>query len=192
MLKNPLAVILAGPNGSGKTTASATLLPEGLTFVNADLIAQEESGESSTGANINAGRKLLHKVDGLIAASQDFAIETTLATRSLRERLESWHRSGYQVQLLFFYLPSAELAVQRVKGRVAEGGHDVPEETIRRRYTAGLRLFYRFYRDLVDAWRIYDTSSDGPPRLIARKAIGGELRIADEETWRTLQEEYAQ
>ncbi len=191
MTRNPIAVILAGPNGSGKTTASSTLLPEGLTFVNADLIAQEDSGESSTGANINAGRKLLHKVEGLISGGQDFAIETTLATRSLRERLEGWHKAGYQVQLLFFYLPSAELAVQRVRGRVAEGGHDVPEETIRRRYVSGLKLFYRFYRDLVDAWRIYDTSTDGPPRLIARKSADGDVRIADEKIWRALQEEYA-
>lgn len=187
----PLAFLIAGPNGSGKTTASATLLPEGVTFVNADLIAQEESGERSTMADISAGRKLIELVEGLVKRGEDFAMETTLSSRLLLDRVRGWQRDGYQVHVLFFYLPSPELAVERVRGRVAEGGHDVPEETIRRRYRSGLKLFLQHYLDLADAWRFYDNSTQGPPRLIARKNVEGERRIPEEATWNRLTMEAA-
>ncbi|RYG70979.1 hypothetical protein EON77_13300, partial [bacterium] len=152
----PKAVIIAGPNGSGKSTAATRLLPAGMPFVNADNIAQELTGQRGTSADINAGRILLERVGRLESEGQDFAFETTLATKTLSARVEGWRERGYRVHLLFVWLPSDDLSVLRVQGRVRDGGHDVPEATIRRRYRAGLQNFFGLYLPRVDTWRIYD------------------------------------
>jgi len=138
-----------------------------MSFINADMIAQELSGEHSTTADLRAGRVLIHRLDALVEARRDFAVETTLATKKLAPRIKRLMDSGYECHLLFLYLPSDDLAVERVKARVRAGGHDVPEETIRRRYRSGISLFFSTYQPLVDTWKMYDNSSIADPQLIA-------------------------
>lgn len=179
----PQAVIIAGPNGSGKSTAASLLLPPEMPFVNADMIAQEISGKKGTPADINAGRLLLERVQALEERNSDFAFETTLATKMLVSRVEGWKARGYQVHLIFFYLPSPELSIQRVAGRVRAGGHDVPEATIRRRFVAGLRNFFDLYSKLVDSWRVYDNSRGGDPQIVAKRRLNGELVVHDWVLW---------
>lgn len=182
----PQAVIIAGPNGSGKSTAATMLLPADTTFVNADKIAEELTGKPGTSADINAGRILLERLEGLEANGDDFAFETTLATKMLANRVTAWREAGYQVHLVYFWLPSEELAVQRVEARVRDGGHNVPESTIRRRYRAGKRNFFAIYMPLVDTWRMYDNSRGDEPELIARGSGGETHRVNLPEIWSEL------
>lgn len=186
MSSAPQAVIIAGPNGSGKSTAAKVLLPEGMTFVNADLIAQEISGETGTAADISAGRLLLERVAVLEKEHADFALETTLATRMLVERIHQWKARGYTVRLFFFYLPADLLAIHRVAARVRAGGHDVPEETVRRRFRAGMRNFFELYMPLVDSWRMYDNSRVGDPELIASGRGTEATKVLKPGIWESL------
>jgi predicted ABC-type ATPase len=186
----PQAVIIAGPNGSGKSTAATKLLHEDMVFVNADLIAQEISGLPGTSADINAGRLLLERVEALEQNRQNFAFETTLATKMLSSRVKGWREKGYQVHLVYFFLPSEAMCVMRVEGRVNDGGHHVPEDTIRRRYQAGLRLFFGTYRHLVDTWRMYDNSSNSAPKLIARGDSNGVTKVTEPVIWEELVERF--
>lgn len=188
----PQAVIIAGPNGSGKSTAATKLLNEGMVFVNADMIAEQLSGRKGTSADINAGRLLLDQVEALENAGQDFAFETTLATKMLATRVKGWRDRGFQVHLIYFWLPSADMCCLRVEGRVRDGGHRVPEETIRRRYVSGLKLFFNQYIHFVDTWRLYDNSTTSAPRLIARGDATGSCTVLQPEIWNMLKQEYEQ
>lgn len=137
--------VIAGCNGAGKTTASYTILPEILNcdeFVNADEIAKGLSPFRPEKAGIQAGRLMLQRIKSLIENGQDFAFETTLATRSYKNLVSDAQADGYFVTLIFFYLNSQDLAVKRVETRVKEGGHDIPEKVIRRRYENGLNNFF--------------------------------------------------
>lgn len=183
----PQAVIIAGPNGSGKSTCAAMLLTPTMPFVNADLIAAEISGKPGTPGDVNAGRLLIQRLEGLEKAGSDFAFETTLATRILAERVKRWKEVGYQVHLLYFWLPSPDMAVERVAQRVRTGGHNVPEATIRRRYTSGLELLFSTYIPLADVWKIYDNSRGLDPALVAKQNSIGIRSIADESIWNKLQ-----
>lgn len=185
----PQAVIISGPNGSGKSTAATMLLPADMTFVNADKIAEELTGKPGTTADINAGRILLDRVETLESNRSDFAFETTLATKILAERVKKWRASGYQVHLIYLYLPSDDLAVQRVEARVRDGGHNVPEPTIRRRFRAGLKNFFNLYLPLVDTWRMYDNSQPLDPQLVARGS-GGNTKVNQPALWEQLKQGY--
>ena len=143
----PQIVILAGPNGAGKSTAASTLLSQEITFLNADEIAK--GLPLSSGRDVQAGRLLLSRLDDLQAERRDIAIETTLASRTLAPRIERLQRVGYRFNLYFFWLPSPEMAIQRVALRVLSGGHDIPEPVIRRRYAAGLNNFFSLYQPLA-------------------------------------------
>lgn len=168
------------------------LLPADMIFLNADMIAQELTGKPGTSADINAGRILLDKIEALEAKMESFAFETTLATKMLSERVREWRERGYEVHLVFFYLSSADLAVNRVRQRVRDGGHDVPESTIRRRYVQGMKHFLRIYRDIVDTWRLYDNSGGPEPQPIARGTADGEIRIECPIIWEKLVRELGQ
>jgi predicted ABC-type ATPase len=181
-----LALILAGPNGSGKTTAAGSLIPSDVSFINADAIAEELSGKPGTSGDINAGRILLERLSQLELNRCDFAFETTLATRSLSERVRRWVKLGYHVHLIYIWLPSKELCVERVRCRVHDGGHQVPEATIRRRFDSGLDNFLSVYRHLVGSWHVYDNSTGHAPSLVAKGAASGECTVFDKETWAML------
>lgn len=185
-----MAVIIAGPNGSGKSTAAGALLPAGMKFINADLIAQELSGFADTAADINSGRLLLREVENAESKLENFAFETTLATRMLERRVRRWKELGYQVHIIFFWLPSDELAVERVKARVRAGGHGVPEETVRRRYQGGLYNFFSYYSELVDTWRIFDNTGPGEAFPVAKFTNHEGLQIRAPQTWNLILSRY--
>jgi predicted ABC-type ATPase len=164
----PRALIIAGPNGAGKTTFAKEFLPrEGgcPTFINADLIAAGLSPFDPTRATVQAARLMVEAIADSVARRQDFCIETTLAGRNYLHLITEWKAAGYGVGMFFLRLPSADLAVQRVRLRVAQGGHDIPQDTIRRRFDRGWANFEASYRTLVDDWRIYNASTN-PPTLI--------------------------
>ncbi len=147
---SPNVVVVAGPNGSGKSTAAPSLLRDylGLTeFVNADVIAQGLAGFHAEAVAIQAGRIMRARLRELASQRIDFAFETTLASRSFAPWLRELRDSGYRVHLLFLWLSSPELAISRVSTRVQQGGHHVPEETVRRRYHRGLQNFFTLYHN---------------------------------------------
>lgn len=153
--------IISGCNGAGKTTASYTVLPEILgcrEFVNADEIARGLSPFNSESMAIEAGRLMLKRIEELLEKEETFSIETTLATKSYINLVRRAQAKGYSVKVLFFWLNSPELALQRVAERVAKGGHNIPEPVIRRRYVAGICNFFRLFMSEVDYWDIYDNS----------------------------------
>jgi predicted ABC-type ATPase len=157
----PNLYIIAGCNGAGKTTASFTVLPEMLDceeFINADEIARGLSPLNPDKAAIEAGRIMLSKIDKLISQKQDFAFETTLSTKSYMNTINRARESGYEVTLVFFFLDSVELAIERVKTRVKEGGHDIPRQVIIRRYYAGLGNLFKLYIPVCDYWMLFDNS----------------------------------
>lgn len=184
--QRPQAVVIAGPNGAGKTTAAPRLLHAGVgidAFVNADVIAQGLSGFSPASAALEAGRIMLHRLDELAHAGANFAFESTLAGRSVRGRLLDLIARGYAVHLVYLWLPSPEMAVERVRHRVRTGGHDVPEPVIQRRFWRSLVNFDRIYRPIVTSWQLYDGSRLPERPLVAQGSESGRTTIIDEETW---------
>jgi predicted ABC-type ATPase len=183
--------IIAGCNGAGKTTASYTILPEILDcdeFVNADEIAKGLSPFRPEKAGIQAGRLMLQRIKSLITKEQDFAFETTLATKSYKNFVADTQTDGYSVTLIFFYLSSQDLAVKRVETRVKEGGHDIPENVIRRRYENGLKKFFNSYSSIVDEWMFIENSGE-PYQLIAQKTKS-EVKIYIDQIWSELKTKY--
>lgn len=171
MSKLPKLYIIAGCNGAGKTTASFTILPEILgckEFINADEIAKGLSPFQPESVAVQAGRIMLARMDELLQKGETFAFETTLATKSYKQKIEWAQANGYEVTLLFFWLDSPNIAKKRVAQRVAEGGHNIPLETIERRYYNGIANLFTIYIDMVDICYIFD-NSEGRKELIAQK-----------------------
>ncbi|MDO4512188.1 MAG: zeta toxin family protein [Bacteroidales bacterium] len=164
--------IIAGPNGAGKTTASLTMLPEiwkCREFVNADEIAKGLSPFNPEGVAIEAGRLMLKRIDVLLEGGDSFSIETTLSTKSYAKLVEKAHARGFKVQLLFFWLPTPEVAIERVRQRVIEGGHNIPTDVVIRRYYAGIDNLFKIFMNCVDSWMLIDNFS--VPRIVI--ASGG-------------------
>ena len=158
----PNLYIIAGCNGSGKTTASYTVLPEMLNceeFINADEIARGLSPFNPDKAAIEAGRIMLSRINDFLKKKIDFAFETTLASKSFLNTIKKASEKGYDVTLLFFWLDSVELAIERVKTRVAEGGHDIPAKVIKRRYFSGIKNLFDLYIPICDYWMITNNSN---------------------------------
>ncbi len=158
-------LIIAGPNGAGKTTfAPAYLHVEamGFAFINADEIAAGLDPLGTRHSDVRAARLMLIEIDRLAAEGRSFAFETTLAGRGYLRRIQRWRRMGYRVTLLFLSLPSPEHAIERVRRRVRQGGHDVAEDVIRRRFKAGLENFWSVYAAGVDQWILYDNRGRVP------------------------------
>src|SRR5262245_18781620 len=155
MATAPLVMVIAGPNGAGKTTIAPSLLRDFFgvrDFVNADIIASGISGFDPDRAAMAAGRMMLGRLHELADQRQSFAFETTLASRHFAPWIAGLRREGYRFSLVFLWLPSAEEAIRRVELRVRAGGHDVPADTIRRRFGRGLVNFFDLYRGLADEW----------------------------------------
>ena len=187
----PLVVVIAGPNGAGKSTTASRLLQDALTvteFVNADPIAMGLSAFRPESVAMAAGRMMLARMKTLARARRDFAFETTLASRSFAPWLASLRASGYRLHLAFLALTDSDLAVARVTERVRQGGHDVAEAVVRRRFTVGLRNFFVLYQGISDTWQMFDNSAATGPRLIASGRAGQRAHIVDAEAWTTLLE----
>lgn len=179
--------IIAGCNGAGKTTASMTLLPEiwrCREFVNADEIAKGLSPFNPEGVAIEAGRLMLKRIDTLLEGNESFSIETTLSTRSYAKLIDRAHAKGFKIQLLFFWLPTPETAVARVKQRVIEGGHKIPEDIIRRRYQAGIDNFFKIYKDVVDSWILVENQHS--PRIIIADGSNESINICNNELFEKI------
>lgn len=185
----PTIFIIAGCNGAGKTTASFTVLPDLLNvreFVNADEIARGLSPFQPEKVSIEAGRIMLRRIDELIEQKQDFAFETTLSTRSFVILCNRAKQRGYSVCLTFLWLDSPELAIERVKQRVSTGGHDIPYDTIVRRYKTGLKNFVTLYKDIVDFWLLFD-NSETEQELIAEGKLGKLPIVYNDKKWLIIQ-----
>lgn len=180
--------IISGCNGAGKTTASYTVLPDVLEckeFVNADEIAKGLSPFNPESMAIEAGRLMLKRIDELLAAKVSFSIETTLATRSYTRLIKRAQSEGYKVSLIYFWLNSPELAVNRVLQRVNEGGHNVPLDVIYRRYQAGINNLFQIYMPCVDYWLLADNSVS-PRVIVAEGTRHGENRIYELELFKCI------
>jgi predicted ABC-type ATPase len=186
MSKSPKIVVIAGPNGAGKSTLAPFLLRDtyGLTqFVNADAIALGLSAFEPESVAFEAGRIMLERLRELAGRREDFAFETTLASRHYARWIGSLRQRGYEFHLIYLWLNSADLALQRVGERVRLGGHDVPEDVVRRRYTKGVLNFFGLYRALADTWGIYDNSGTDEPLQIAAGVRNEFVEISGEELW---------
>lgn len=186
----PKLYIVSGCNGAGKTTASYTLLPEMLEcrqFVNSDEFAKGLSPFNPEGASIQASRFMLLRIRYLLQRKEDFGIETTLATRTLLKTVRMAQEAGYYVTVLYFWLNSPDLAVKRVKARVAAGGHNIPEDTIRRRYRVGISYFFHDYAPVCDRWILADNSRV-PFKVVAEGGRERPTIIKDRETFDRISE----
>ena len=187
---SPTVIVLAGPNGAGKTTAAPRLLRDTLgllEFVNADTIAQGLAGFEPDIAAFEASKIMFDRIRKLGVLRRSFAFETTLASRSLASWITDLVHDGYAFNLVFLWLPSAELAVQRVADRVRLGGHSVPETTIRRRYDRGLQNFFRLYQPMATVWRMYDNTNVGNMKLIAEGRRSIVTAVSDRSLWEQVQ-----
>jgi len=161
-------IIIAGPNGAGKTTFARSFLPQEAQcprFINADLIAAGLSPFAPEAAAIKAGRLMLKEIAECVRRGDSFAFETTLSGLSYLGQIRQWRAQGYHVSLFFLCLPDAETAIARVAERVRQGGHDIPEAVIRRRFVAGLRNLDQTYKSAVDTWATYDNVGERPALL---------------------------
>jgi predicted ABC-type ATPase len=171
-MRVPQILIIAGPNGAGKTTFAKTFLPaeaQCLRFINADLIAAGLSPFTPELMAVKAGRLMLQEVNESVSKGKSFAIETTLSGLSYLKHIQQWQQLGYHVSLFFLQLSSVDIAITRVQERVKQGGHNIPEAVIRRRYAAGLDNFV-LYAQLVDTWSLFDNDEPVPIKL----ASGGQ------------------
>jgi predicted ABC-type ATPase len=172
--KSPTVHVVAGVNGSGKTTFATKFLPEFANcreFLNADLIASGLSPFLPEEQNMRAGRLLLSRIRELAFVKKSFGFETTLSGRTYLHLFSKMKSDGYRITLFFLWLNNCDVAISRVANRVRQGGHRVPETDIRRRFPAGIYNFFHLYRPLLDEWRLFD-ASELPPRVVASEKNG--------------------
>lgn len=188
---NPNAYIIAGPNGAGKTTFAREFLPNYAnckTFINADLIAEGVAPFSPESAAFRAGRLMLEEIEFHASRGEDFGFETTLSGKGHIKVVRGLKKRGYEVHIFYLWVPSAELALSRVRGRVLRGGHNIPEAVVRRRFERSIRNFLGEYRQLADRWIIFDNSA-AKLSIIASQEVGG-LRIIQSERYNGIVARY--
>lgn len=178
-------VVFGGPNGSGKSTIAEKILPalSIQEFVNAAVIAKGLSKAPDRTVHIEASRLMLSRLEELAKTHVSFAFESTLSSRTHAVRLQQFKEKGYRIELFFLWLPSVELALERVRQRVLKGGHDIPEETVRRRYSRTIGNLFEIYLPLVDSCRIYDNRNIGIQKLIAR-IQAQQIEVFEPRLWR--------
>lgn len=184
--------IIAGCNGAGKTTAAYTILPEIINckeFVNADEIAKGLSPFQPEKVSFESGRIMINRINELINHGVTFAFETTLSTKSYQQKIKQAKTEGYIVNILFFWLESMELAKERVRIRVREGGHHIDADIIERRFRRGLRNLFDIYLPIVDGALIFD-NTNSKPILIASKKLGQNLNIINQEKYNQIAKIY--
>jgi len=185
----PNLYIIAGPNGSGKSTFAQEFLPKFAKcrhFLNTDLIALGLSPFDPTEVRLKAGRLLLSQINDFIKSKQDFAFESTLAGKTYISLIKKVKKKGYSVHIFFLWVPDVRLAKARIKQRVRNGGHDVPEEDIDRRFIRSRRNFISYYRDLSDTWIVFDNSSDKSKEIV--KCNSGNMTILDKNSYHQFED----
>jgi predicted ABC-type ATPase len=189
----PHVIVIAGPNGAGKSTTAPAILKGALgvtEFVNADTIAQGLSAFNPEKAAFHAGRVMLERLQQLSDDHENFAFETTLASKTIAPWLKRLKTDGYAFHLFFLWLPSPEFAVARVAERVRMGGHHVPDDTVRRRYRSGLDNFFIRYMLIADTWHVFDNSRESDPQLIATHDRETGIFINNQLLWEQIRGEY--
>ena len=174
MKKNKHIYVIAGPNGSGKTTFAQEFLPKYAkcdTFINADMIAKGLSPFSPQVIGLRAGRLLLEEIDRYVKKEASFSFETTLSGITYLSRFRELKKVGYSIHMFFLWIPDVKLSLARVAGRVKMGGHDIPEADIKRRFSRGLQNFFKHYRPILDSWLLFDNSGK-TPKEIAKEEFG--------------------
>lgn len=187
-MKTRNVYIIGGPNGSGKTIFAKMFLPDYVkcpNFVNADLIAQGLAPFEPRSAAIKAGKLVLGQIHEFAQRGVDFAFETTLSGKSYANLFSALKKKGYAIHLFFLWVPSAELAIARIRDRVRDGGHNVPAIDVRRRFIRGLRNFFSIYEPMLYSWMLFDNSK-AKPVLIAKRRNGCR-EIVDSELFSLIQ-----
>ena len=188
---SPDLYIIAGPNGAGKTTFAREFLPnyaECKNFINADLIAQGVAPFSPEAVAFHAGRLMLEEINHCVKRGEDFGFETTLSGRSYLGLIRRLKKLGYRVHFFFLLVPTVDLALTRVRERVREGGHDIPETVVRRRFGRSMQNFLAHYRQLGDSWIVFDNSGASPTIVAFKKQ--GKRRIMNRKLYETLIHRY--
>jgi len=184
----PDVIVIAGPNGAGKSTLAPALLRDTLhvfEYVNADTIAEGLSAFAPQDASFDAGRVMLSRLYELDDERKSFAFETTLASRFYAKWLTELQEKGYYVSVIFLWLKDVEYAIERVKARVKLGGHDIPEETIRRRFERGKQNLFNLYLPTANAWRIFNAAPEKPKEIARYSDANGEA-VFDHEIWKII------
>lgn len=188
---HPICYVIAGPNGAGKTTFATEFLPlyaNCRNFINADLIAHGLSPFDPDAGMLRAGRTVLERIAEFTEARTDFAFETTLSGRSYVPFLRGVKKAGFRLHMFYLWIPSPELALLRIRDRVESGGHNVPEQDVRRRFGRTLGNLFTLYRPLLDTLHFFDNSSD-TPRLIF-KDESGQTTISDAALYAELRRQF--
>ena len=186
-MNNRNVYIIAGPNGSGKTTFAVKFLPEYAkcpNFINADLIAHGLSPFSPGAAAIKAGKLVLEQIHEFAKKRVDFAFETTLSGKLYVKLFKSLKEKGYKIHIFFLWVPDADLVVSRIKSRVAQGGHDVPVRDVIRRFNRSISNFFKLYRPLADSWMLFDNAGVIPILIAERK--NGKVKVIDESLYKNI------
>jgi len=184
-------LVVAGPNGAGKSTLAPVLLRETLEirdYVNADLIAQGLSAYDPEAQAFRAGRIMIERLQDFAGEGRSFAFESTLSTKSYAPWLRRLCSGQYRLRIVFLALPSADMAVERVRARVRRGGHSVPEHVIRRRYARGILNFAQLYAPIAAEWSVLDNSGVDLPRPIAMGSRRSALEVEAPAQWKRFQE----
>jgi len=189
MSKRRCLYIIAGPNGAGKTTFAEKFFEmesRNIQFINADFIARGLHLQAPEKAALRAGRLMLEQIRKCAEEKKDFAFETTLSGKIYLHRLRRIKKMGYEIHLIFLWLPTMEMSIQRVADRVKKGGHDIPEKVVRRRFAAGIRNLFDLYDPLLDSWVLFDNSDAKPIKIAIKEA--GELLVLQQDVFEKVKQ----